>query len=51
MKERYVAPEAEVVRFVAEENLASGEGLVSYVGFDVTSKQDGDWESWSQWFS
>lgn len=48
MKERYVAPEAEIVRFVAEEALAS---QVSFVGFDVTETQDGDWSGWNQWFS
>ena len=47
MKERYVAPEVEIVRFVAEEALAS---QVSFMGFDVTEQQDGDWNSWNQWF-
>ncbi len=51
MKELYVAPEAEIVRFVAEENLAEGFGLVSYVGFDVTDKKDGEWNSWESWFT
>ena len=48
MKEFYVAPEAEIVRFVAEEALAN---KVSFLGFDVTNKQDGDWSGWDQWFS
>ena len=48
MKEFYVAPEAEIVRFVAEEALAN---QVSFLGFDVTNKQDGDWSGWAQWFS
>ena len=49
MKELYVAPEAEIVRFVAEEDLATG--TVSFLGFDVTNQQDGDWNGWDQWFT
>ena len=48
MKERYVAPEAEIVSFAAEEELAT---QVSFLGFDVTNQQDGDWNGWDQWFS
>ena len=48
MREVYVAPEAEIVRFAAEEALAN---QVSFMGFDVTNKQDGDWNGWEQWFS
>ena len=48
MKERYVAPEAEIVRFAAEEALAN---QLSFVGYDVTNQQDGDWSSWDKWFS
>ena len=47
MREVYVAPEAEIVRFAAEEALAN---QVSFMGFDVTNKQDGDWNGWEQWF-
>ena len=49
MKELYIAPEAEVVRFVAEEALAAQ--VVSFMGFDVTETQDGDWKGWDKWFS
>ena len=51
MKELYMAPEAEIVRFAAEEALANDLATVSFVGIDVTNSQDGDWESWSKWFS
>lgn len=50
MKELYVAPEAEIVRFVAEQNVASGDNN-SFLGFDVTDKQDGDWHGWDKWFT
>lgn len=48
MREIYIAPEAEIVRFAAEEALAN---QVSFMGFDVTDKQDGDWNGWEQWFN
>lgn len=48
MREVYIAPEAEIVRFAAEEALAN---QVSFMGFDVTDKQDGDWNGWDQWFN
>ena len=52
MKEFYTAPEAEIVRFAAEEALASNElKPVSFVGIDVTEKQDGDWSNWNSWFN
>ena len=51
MKELYVAPEAEVVCFVSEEKLANDANQVSFMGFDVTDKQDGDWDSWNKWFA
>ncbi len=50
MKEFYTAPEAEIIHFAAEEALANNGLQVSFVGVDVTEKQDGDWNSWSQWF-
>ena len=40
MKELYVEPKAEVIRFVAEENLAS-DGNTSFIGWDVTDSSDG----------
>ena len=49
MKERYMAPEAEIIRFVAEEELAAG-SLASNVSFDVLDQADGDWKSWEKWF-
>ncbi len=48
MKELYLAPEAEIVRFVAEEKLASDE--TSVVSWDVTDKADGDWSNMDKWF-
>ena len=50
MKELYVAPEAEIVRFVAEEKLAFND-QDSFLGFDVTDNQDGDWGGWDKWFN
>ena len=47
MREKYVTPEAEIVCFAAEEELAA---QVSFLGFDVTNQQDGDWNSWNKWF-
>lgn len=49
MKEIYVAPEAEIARFAAEERIALNDND-SFLGFDVTEKQDGDWDGWNQWF-
>lgn len=49
MKEFYTAPEAEIIHFAAEEALANQD---SFVGIDVTAKQDGDWNSWgNSWFN
>lgn len=50
MKELYVAPEAEIVRFAAEEKLAFND-QDSFLGFDVTDQQDGNFDNWGQWFS
>jgi hypothetical protein len=50
MKETYIAPEAEVIQFVAEENLAFDD-KTSFLGWDVTDTQDGDWNNWGKWFS
>ena len=50
MKEFYVAPEAEIIQFVAEENLAFGE-QTSLLGWDVTDNSDGDWKDFDKWFS
>ena len=51
MKELYVSPEAEVICFAAEENLAWNEtGVTSFLGWDVTDKNDGDWNNWDKWF-
>jgi hypothetical protein len=50
MQEMYVAPMAEIIRFVAEENIAASDD-VSFLGFDVTDKQDGEWNSWEKWFN
>ena len=49
MKELYEAPEAEIVQFVAEENLAFGN--TSFLGWDVTDTQDGNWNNWDKWFN
>lgn len=49
MKELYVAPEAEIIQFVAEENLASGE-QTSFLGWDVTDNSDGNWNNFDKWF-
>jgi len=51
MKELYMAPEAEITCFAAEEALANNEAQVSFVGFDVTQKQDGEWNDWDKWFN
>ena len=48
MKEMYIAPEVEIVCFAAEEALAN---QLSFLGYDVTNQQDGDWSGWDQWFS
>ena len=48
MKELYEAPEAEIVQFIAEENLAFDK--TSFLGWDVTDNQDGDWNNWDKWF-
>ncbi len=50
MRKLYIAPEAEIVRFAAEENLAADDGSVSFVGVDVTDQQDGYWDNWEKWF-
>ena len=47
MREIYIAPEAEIVRFAAEEKLAFND-QDSFLGFDVTDNQDGDWNGWEQ---
>lgn len=47
MRETYVAPEAEIVCFIAQEELAN---QTSFLGFDVTENQDGDWNGWDKWF-
>ncbi len=49
MKAFYVAPEAEIVHFVAEENLAFDDQK-SFLGWDITDTQDGNWKSWGKWF-
>lgn len=49
MKELYVAPEVEVIYFVAEENLAFDK-QTSFLGWDVTDTQDGSWDNWGKWF-
>lgn len=49
MKELYVAPEAEIVSFVAEENLAFS--VTSFLGWDITDQGDGDWSNWEKWFN
>lgn len=49
MKEQYVAPEVEAVHFVAEENLAFDN--TSFLGWDITDTQDGNWNNWDKWFS
>lgn len=50
MKELYTAPEAEIIHFVAEENLAFDD-KTSFLGWDVTDTQDGNWDNWGKWFS
>ena len=45
MKEHYVAPEVEVIRFVAQENLAFDD-TTSFIGIDVTENQDGNANKW-----
>ena len=49
MKELYVAPEAEIVCFAAEERIAFNDNS-SFLGFDVTDTQDGNWDNWGKWF-
>ena len=49
MKELYEAPKAEIVQFVAEENLASSN--TSFLGWDITDQGDGNWENWDKWFN
>lgn len=49
MKEIYVVPEAEIVLFVAEENLAFDK--TSFLGWDVTDQGDGNWNNWDKWFN
>lgn len=49
MKELYEAPEAEIVQFVAEENLAFNK--TSFLGWDITDNGDGNWENWDKWFN
>ncbi len=48
MKELYEAPEAEIVQFVAEENLAFDK--TSFLGWDVSDNADGNWNNWDKWF-
>ena len=50
MKEIYTAPEAEIIYFVAEENLAFDE-KTSFLGWDVTDQGDGNWKNWDKWFN
>ncbi len=50
MKDSYMAPEAEIVLFVAEENLASNEST-SFLGWDITDQGDGNWANWDKWFN
>ena len=49
MKELYTAPEAEIIHFVAEENLAFDD-KTSFLGWDVTDQGDGNWNNWDKWF-
>lgn len=49
MKELYTAPEAEIVYFVSEENLAFDDD--SFLGFDITGSEDGSWDNWDKWFN
>lgn len=41
MKELYVAPEAEIVRFVAQENIADDQPSSILDGWGVDNKEDG----------
>ena len=51
MKELYVSPEAEVICFAAEENLAWNEtGITSFLGWEVDDTKDGDWNNWDKSF-
>ena len=50
MREIYIVPEAEIVRFAAEEKLAFSD-QDSFLGVDVTDNQDGDWNGWDKWFN
>ena len=52
MKEFYVAPEAEVIRFVAEENIAN-ENEVSVLDWNVENNADADGgniDNYGKWF-
>ncbi len=50
MKEFYVAPEAEIVRFVAEENIANTDST-SVLDWDIKNDQDGDFSAnYDKWF-
>ena len=52
MKEFYVAPEAEIIRFVAEENIANTDPT-SVLDWEVTDNQDGDLggTNYDKWFN
>lgn len=49
MKENYIVPKAEIICFAPEENLAFDEA-VSFLGWDITGTQDGNWNNWDKWF-
>ncbi len=54
MKEFYVAPDAEIIRFVAEENIADTDPT-SVLDWNVGNNQDGSFDSdvnnYNKWFN
>lgn len=52
MKEFYVAPEAEVIRFIAEENIANTTDPTSVLDWLIEENQDGNvgTDNYNKWF-
>ena len=54
MKEFYVAPDAEIIRFVAEENIADTDPT-SVLDWNVSDNKDGSFsnnvDSYDKWFN
>ena len=50
MKEVYVAPEAEIIRFAAEENIATT-NPTSVLDFEIGNNADGGVIDYDKWFN